>query len=159
MKQGVWILLALLLVSVSLNIGLLTREPETLTRVERDTCWRDSIIREPMVRDSIVKKTVYVKVHHYLKGDTVHDSIEVPIPMVQKRYDDSLYTAWVSGFRPNLDSLRLHLPEITTTITKTITKPAQRLSVGIQVGAGVGIVSRQPDIYVGIGATYNIFKK
>lgn len=159
MKHALRIMIALLLVSVSLNIGLLTREPETLTRVERDTIWRDSIIREPVVRDSIVKKTVYVKVPHYLNGDTVHDSIEVPIPIVQKRYDDSLYTAWVSGFRPNLDSLRLHLPEITTTITKTITKPAPRLSVGIQAGAGFGIINRQADIYVGIGAQYNIFKK
>ena len=159
MKQGVWILLALLLVSVSLNIGLLTREPETLTRVEHDTIWRDSIIREPLVRDSIVKRIVYVKVPHYLNGDTVNDSIEVPVPIVQKRYEDSLYTAWVSGFRPNLDSLRLHLPEITTTITKTITKPAPRLSVGIQTGAGFGIINRQADIYVGIGAQYNIFRK
>lgn len=159
MKHALRIVIALLLVSVSLNIGLLTREPETLTRVEHDTIWRDSIIREPLVRDSIVMKTVYVKVHHYLNGDTVHDSIEVPIPIVQKRYDDSLYTAWVSGYLPKLDSLRLHLPEITTTITKTITKPSPRLSVGIQTGAGFGIINRQADIYVGIGAQYNIFKK
>ena len=159
MKQGVWILLALLLVSVSLNIGLLTREPETLTRVEHDTIWRDSIIREPVVKDSIVKKTVYVSIDHYVKGDTVHDSIEVPIPIVQNRYDDSLYTAWVSGYLPKLDSIALRTPEITTTITKTITKPAPRLSVGIQTGAGFGIINRQADIYVGIGATYNIFKK
>lgn len=159
MKHALRIMIALLLVSVSLNIGLLTREPETLTRVEHDTIWHDSIIREPVVKDSIVKKTVYVKVPHYLKGDTVHDSIEVPIPMVQKRYDDSLYTAWVSGFRPNLDSLRLHLPEITTTITKTITKQAPRFAVGIQTGAGFGIINRQADIYVGIGAQYNIFRK
>ena len=60
MKHALRIMIALLLVSVSLNIGLLTREPETLTRVEHDTIWHDSIIREPVVKDSIVKKTVYV---------------------------------------------------------------------------------------------------
>ena len=149
----------MLLVSVSLNIGLLTREPETLTRVERDTIWRDSIIREPVVRDSIVKKTVYVKVPHYLNRDTVHDSIEVPIPIVQKRYDDSLYTAWVSGFEPNLDSLRLHHPEIITTITKTIVKPSHLITVGIQAGGGYGVFNRQFDLYVGVGAQINLWRK
>ena len=87
------------------------------------------------------------------------DSIEVPIPIVQKRYEDSLYTAWVSGFEPNLDSLRLHMPEVTTTITKTVYEPTPLLTLGVQVGGGYGIIHRQPDIYVGIGGQINLWPR
>ena len=91
--------------------------------------------------------------------DTIRDSIDVPIPIIQKRYDDSLYTAWVSGFEPNLDSLRLHQPEIITTITKTIVKTSPLISVGIQAGGGIGIINRKPDIYIGVGGQINLWRK
>ena len=88
------------------------------------------------------------------------DSIEVPIPIEQKRYDDSLYTAWVSGFRPALDSIRLHQPEIITTITETIVKKAPRLSVGLSVGPGVSIdKDHHMGIYVGFTANYLLWPK
>lgn len=160
MKQSHWILLALLMTSVALNVGLLTRKVETVTRVERDTIWRDSIIREPVATDSVKKETVYIRVPvEITKRDTVHDSIEVPVPIIQKRYEDSLYTAWVSGFRPRLDSISLHIPEVTTTVTQTIREPSSRITFGIQTGAGLGVINRQPDVYVGLGVQYNIFRK
>ncbi len=87
------------------------------------------------------------------------DSIDVPIPIVQKRYDDSLYTAWVSGFEPKLDSLRLHMPEVTNTITKTVREPTPLLTLGVQVGGGYGLIHRQPDIYVGIGGQINLWPR
>lgn len=146
--------------SVALNVGLLTRKVETVTRIERDTIWCDSIIREPVATDSVKKETVYIRVPvEITRRDTVHDSIEVPVPIIQKRYEDSLYTAWVSGFRPRLDSISLHLPEITTTITQTIREPSPRITFGIQMGAGLGVINRQPDVYVGLGVQYNIFRK
>ena len=91
--------------------------------------------------------------------DREADSIDVPIPIVQKRYDDSLYTAWVSGFEPKLDSLRLHMPEVTNTITKTVYEPTPLLTLGVQVGGGYGLIHRQPDIYVGIGGQINLWPR
>jgi len=87
------------------------------------------------------------------------DSIDVPIPIVQKRYEDSLYTAWVSGFEPNLDSIRLYTPEIQTTVTKTVYEPTPLLTLGLQVGGGYGLINRQPDIYVGIGGQINLWPR
>lgn len=87
------------------------------------------------------------------------DSIDVPIPIVQKRYDDSLYTAWVSGFEPKLDSIRLYTPEIQTTVTKTVYEPTPLLTLGLQVGGGYGLINRQPDIYVGIGGQINLWPR
>jgi len=162
---GVAILLAILL-SVGLNVWLLGHQPEPSVKVEHDTVWRDSIIREPAPAETInTGRVVYIRVHvpgeRDTLRDTIRDSIEVPVPIMQKRYDDSLYTAWVSGFRPALDSIRLHLPEVqtTTTITHTIVKPSPRFSIGIQAGSGYGIVNKQFDLFVGVGGQVNLWSK
>ena len=86
------------------------------------------------------------------------DSMEVAIPIVQKRYEDSLYTAWVSGFRPNLDSIRLHMPEVVTTVTKYVERPAKRLAIGPSIGVGYGIINGKPDIWAGVTVTWNFNK-
>lgn len=137
--------------------------PEPTIVVKHDTLWRDSIIREPAPKDSTpTGRIVYVRVPYPVseQGDTVHDSIQVPLPIIQKRYDDSLYTAWVSGYQPALDSILLHQREITTTITKTIVKKAPRLSLGLSVGPGVSIDSEHHmGIYVGFTAHYRLWPK
>ena len=161
MKGCWWALVGLIALSFVTNIYLLSRpEPEPTVVIERDTVWNDTTIYKPMPAETIdIGKTVYLRIPYPIPSgrDTVHDSIDVPIPIIQKRYDDSLYTAWVSGFEPNLDSINLRLPTITETVTKTIVKPAPRLSLGIQAGAGVGVFSRQPDIYLGVGAQWRLW--
>ena len=155
-------MVALLAASVAINVWFWTTEPEPSVVIERDTVWKDSIIREPVPAETIdIGKTVYIKVPvpKYLPGDTIHDSIEVPVPIYQKRYEDSLYTAWVSGYRPNLDSIRLYLPEVQTTVTKTIVTPAPLITFGIQAGGGYGVINRKLDIYVGVGAQINLWRK
>lgn len=178
MKRAFWIILSLLAVSIAINVWQCSRQPQTETRIERDTVWRDSVIREPAPAETInTGRVVYIKI--LMPGDTqgtgtavpskdstgasqspcVADSIEVPVPIVQKRYDDSLYTAWVSGFEPALDSINIHQREVVTTVTKTIVKPTPLITFGVQAGAGVGIISRQPDFYLGVGGQINLWRK
>ena len=180
-KGCAWSLMGLIALSVALNVWLLTRgQVGPSVVVEHDTLWRDTTIYKPVAADS--QKTgevVYIKVPvkdvsgcqgtgtwqdtaTYQSPDSPGspDSIEVPIPIEQKRYDDSLYTAWVSGFRPALDSIRLHQPEIVTTITKTIVQKAPRLSLGLSVGPGVSIDrDHHMGIYVGFTANYRLWPK
>ena len=179
------VILALFILSLVTNMWLIKRgqvEPEPQVVIEHDTLWRDTIINKPVASDS--QKTgevVYIKVpypegcqsdvrgqdsgsdlpgHCPLTSPAAPDSIEVPIPIEQKRYEDSLYTAWVSGFRPALDSIRLHQPEIITTITETIVKKAPRLSIGLSVGPGVSIdKNHHMGIYVGFTAQYRLWPK
>ena len=162
MKKAFWIVALLLIASIGANVWLMTRQPDIETKIEHDTIWRDTTIHEPQPVDSHkTGKIVYIRVPvpKYLPGDTIHDSIEVPVPIMQKQYDDSLYTAWVSGFRPNLDSIRLHQREIHTTVTEYVRTPAPLITFGIQAGGGYGIISRKPDIYIGVGAQINLWRK
>lgn len=163
MKKVFWIVVALLGVSISLNVWQCSTRTLPSVVIEHDTVWKDNIIREPVAAETIqTDRVVYIKVavaQPHTQRDTVHDSIEVPVPIVQKRYDDSLYTAWVSGFEPALDSINIHQREVVTTVTKTIVKPTPLITFGIQAGAGVGIISRQPDFYIGFGGQINLWRK
>lgn len=162
MKKGFWIVVALLIASVAMNVWFWQTEPESSIVIERDTVWKDSIIREPVPAETInTGRVVYLRIPVPGPRDTItlHDSIDVPIPIMQKRYEDSLYTAWVSGYEPNLDSIDLRLPTITETVTKTIVKPSPLITVGLQVGGGYGVFNRKPDIYVGVGAQVNLWRK
>ena len=158
------VILALFLLSVATNVWLIKRgqvEPEPQVVIEHDTLWRDTTITKPVAADSTkTGEVVYIRIPYPVPGDTIRDSIEVPIPIEQKRYEDSLYTAWVSGFRPALDSIRLHQPEIVTTITETIVKKAPRFSVGLSVGPGISIDNNHHmGIYVGFTAQYRLWPK
>ena len=159
MKKGFWIVVAVLVVSIAINVWQWRHQPKAETMVEYDTVWRDSIIREPLPAETInTGRVVYIKIPVPGERDTIRDSIEVPVPIQQKRYDDSLYTAWVSGYKPNLDSIDLRLPEVQTTITKTVIEPSPLITFGIQAGCGYGIINRKPDFYIGIGGQINLWR-
>lgn len=85
----------------------------------------------------------------------VKDSlIYIDVPIESKHYGDSTYDAWVSGYKPSLDSLRFHYQKeiVKVPIPKYVTK---RWGVGVQAGATyLPKVGFTP--YVGIGISYNI---
>ena len=174
------VILALFLLSVAINVWLIKRgqvEPEPQVVIEHDTLWRDTTINKPVAADSTkTGEVVYIRIPYPVpsgcqgtgtwqdsatyQSPGIPDSLDIPIPIEQKRYEDSLYTAWVSGFRPALDSIRLHQPEVVTTITETIVKKAPRLSVGLSVGPGVSITGTpQAGIFVGFTANYRLWPK
>ena len=86
------------------------------------------------------------------------DSAYVVVPISQTVYEDSTYTAYVSGYRATLDSLIFRMPREITTITNTHYQKPKRWSVGIQVGYGMTLKGTpQFSPYVGIGVSYNLF--
>ena len=81
-------------------------------------------------------------------GDTV-------VHREQAYYEDSLYRAWVSGYRPRLDSLQIFPRTVYQTVTNDIyhTLKKKRWGLGIQVGYGYPC-----GMYAGIGISYNLFQ-
>lgn len=87
------------------------------------------------------------------------DSVNVTLPITQRTYRDSNYTAWVSGYKPSLDSIHTYNKMVytTRTIERTVTKPPNRWGIGINAGYGYGINSKLFEPYIGVGVTYVIF--
>lgn len=87
------------------------------------------------------------------------DSVDVVIPITKKVYKDSLYTAYVSGYNPKLDSLVLHSQHEVITINDCYPRSRKkRWSVGVQIGYGIalrGVPEFTP--YIGVGVSCNLF--
>lgn len=111
---------------------------------------RDTIISVP---DTVYRtvalgeKTVKVVIHDTLfKTDTV----EIALPFVQREYRDSNYNAWVSGYEPALDSIKV-FPR-TMTVKEQVTVKERSRRWGIFGGVGIGVSDRiTPCVGVGIG--------
>jgi len=87
------------------------------------------------------------------------DSVNVALPISQVHYSDSMAEAWVSGFRPRLDSLRVFPVSRTVvrTINRSLTLPQSRTPrwhIGVTAGATATPSGFSPGISVGI--TYSL---
>lgn len=93
------------------------------------------------------------------------DTAWITVPRTQKRYEDSTYTAWVSGYEARLDSIHVYR----RTVTRTVVVPDAALKggarnwlhehfgAGIVGGAGYGLTTKRPDVFVGVGGWIRIF--
>lgn len=123
---------------------------KVITKVVTDTITISNTIKEP-VHDTIVKlKDRIVKVE-----TTNHDTVEVFLPIEQKVYKDSFYTAYVSGNNVKLDSISVETMIVEKVIEKTqvVKEKAKRKPWGIGIQGGYGI-NKEP--YIGIGLSYNL---
>ena len=134
-------------------LGSITAKlPVSVPKVER----LDTQVRKDSVPDD--KEVNFLNKDHFeeMVEMVAPDSVDVEIPITQTVYEDSTYTAYVSGYRASLDSLIFKMPRETMTITK-YPKP-KRWSVGIQVGYGMTLKGTpQFSPYIGVGVSYNLF--
>ena len=87
----------------------------------------------------------------------LHDSVLVEVPIESKHYNAPEYDAWVSGYQPSLDSIRVYQKENYITERVTVSKPPNRFTIGLQGGYGYGFRSKQLEPYVGLGLGIRIF--
>lgn len=121
--------------------------------VRADTVYRRDTVRWPVTRDSVVTRYVTRRLA-VMRVDTVRqsDTVEVRLPIVQKIYRDTNFTAWVSGYEPRLDSISVRHRTI---IERRTVRERGRWGVGLGVGLGVG--SRGPGVGVGFGVFYKLW--
>lgn len=75
----------------------------------------------------------------------IYDTLYISLPIEQRTYADSTYTAWISGYRHKLDSILIYPQTTTITNTMTITHSSRqpRFSIGLQAGYGATISNNQ----------------
>jgi hypothetical protein len=131
--------------------------------VRTDTL-RDTIKTvKPVAKDSTIVR--YIKVPSECPAISQPDSSQpdsIILPVTQKIYQDSTYTAWVSGVYPSLDSIEVYRKTVNvyTDRTITVTKQPPRISIGLT--GGIGVVgdfkgnSVRPGWFVGVGLHYKL---
>lgn len=156
------ILASIALLAVGILVGWLCRgvkPPQTEFVVNTDTLTvRDTIIeRHPVYVTQTKTDTMLVAVRD---TTVIHDTTYIVLDREQKYYRGDGYEAWISGYRPRLDSIYV-FPE-TRYITNEIKvkrKPT-KWGIGIQAGYGVALPDGKPQMapYIGIGISYNLIR-
>lgn len=149
MKKLPWILVILLAVACVVAWFRphepLPAEIRTETKIKTVVKVDTLLISPPMAPMLTIQLTDTIRI-----GDTV-------VYREQAYYEDSLYRAWVSGYRPRLDSLQIFPRTVYRTVTNdiyhTIIPKKKRLGLGLQVGYGYPF-----GIYAGVGVSYNLFQ-
>lgn len=98
------------------------------------------------------------------KTDTLRDTFFVEIPISKYEYKDTIETDTSTtqiaiefeGYKAKIDSISLiqeFHPTIEISAPKRV-KFGQSVNIGLQVGYGIGITSKQFEPYVGVGVSY-----
>lgn len=126
--------------------------------VKSDTVWITDTLPDytPSPKDSVITKwvTKYLPkaVHDTVESIeflTMHDTVAVEVPITSKHYSNDTYDAWVSGFEPNLDSIKVY--QKTEIITNTITrmKPPNKWELDVVGGIDYNFEQRKYTPHVG----------
>lgn len=150
MKKLPWIFVILLMIACVI-IWFHPQESEppevrTETKIKTIVKVDTLLISSPMAPLLFVRLTDTMHI-----GDTV-------VHREQAYYEDSLYRAWVSGYRPKLDSLQIFPRTVYQTITNDIyhtikVRDKRRWGLGLQAGYGC-----PGGAYVGVGVSYNLWQ-
>ena len=119
----------------------------------RDTIVDTIKVVKPIAVDSVVTRYKWVNVERVKDttivnevSEVVFDTVQVRLPIKSKHYTAESYDAWVSGYEPQLDSIKVYQREVKT--------KQSRWSIGLQ--GGVGMTPRGVQPYIGIGIGYRL---
>ena len=126
----------------------------------------DTVIK----RDTIIDVDTFNVPHTVLvpsKTDTIYQEKiknDTTLQVTRKTYDidnDSVGAhVVISGVNPRIDTMSIWAKKTSYTVNRTITKTipiknSKRFKIYPTIGVGYGVFSRKPDMYIGIGLTYN----
>lgn len=163
MKKYLYIIsvIALLLITFYFFAFLKNEKEEVKTevvkRVKIDTLKIFDTIR--IIKPILVKSARLRKDTISITKKAFIDSSKVVLPIEQKIYSDSSYTAFVSGYRAVLDSIHIRSP--TTIINREIERviiqtKRKHFNIGLVGGLGYGFTTKKIEPFVGFGLSYNI---
>ena len=78
-----------------------------------------------------------------------HDTVAVEIPITSKHYNAPEYDAWVSGYEPSLDSIKVYQRTEYITERVTISKPPNKWELDAMAGIDYNVTSQHYSPYAG----------
>ena len=133
-----------------------TPEPECIVQVDTLRIKDTVLVEKPVPVEVRVVDTMLVAVTDTIR---LSDTVYLRLPREIKQYEDSLFRAQVSGYRPELDWIEIY-PQ-TVYLTKVVkTQDVKRWGIGLQAGYGAYVAAGQVRLtpYVGVGISYDILR-
>ena len=169
MKEKVYIIVLGLVVALALSFGYNYKQyrdlqEQPVKQVEKTVVRyvekKDSM---PEPKAKVVIRTIKVPTYGTElagkpQGAVDADSLELEV--TQKVYSNNTYTAYVSGYMPQLDSIFVHQKIVEHSIVETrtvATKKFRRWNVGVIGGYGYGFKNKSFEPFFGVGVTINLF--
>ena len=75
--------------------------------------------------------------------DTLHDSVLVEVPIESRHYNAPEYDAWVSGYEPSLDSIKVYQRTEYITERVTLSKPPNKWELDAVAGVDYNIKTQR----------------
>ena len=118
-----------------------THTTDTITIVRTDT------IREriPHFISEMVLDTIFM--------EKVSENV-LKLPITQKYYNTDSYQAWVSGYKPNLDSINVFNKVVERTVNHTIDRVVYPKSIDWYLNAGSMFIDKKAAPYVGLNVKF-----
>ena len=131
-------------------------EPECIVQVDTLRIRDTMLVEKPVPVEVRVVDTMLVAVTDTIR---LSDTVYLRIPREIKQYEDSLFRAQVSGYRPSLDWIEVY-PQTEVVTRNIFVDSRKRWGVGLQAGYGAYVAGGQVRLapYVGVGISYDILR-
>lgn len=144
-----------MLTMLCVHFGLKEPEIKTETIVKTDTIVRVDTFTITKEKIKYKERKIIDTLYVYKENDSI------PLEQEQIHYSDSISNIWVSGYKPEIDSIHYTIPEKTIYVDKivkeTITPKESfwknRFIISAGISAQYGLIHQQFDIgpYIGVG--------
>ena len=154
-RDVIYIVVIMILTMLCVHFGLKEPEIKTTTIVQRDTIVKIDTFTITKEKIKYVDRKIIDTLYIYKDNDTI------PLEQEQIHYSDSIADIFVSGYKPEIDSIHYTIPEKTIYVDKivkeTITPKESfwknRFIISAGISAQYGLIHQQFDIgpYIGVG--------
>lgn len=154
-RDIIYIIVIIMLTMLCVHFGLKEPEIKTETIVKTDTVVHVDTFTITKEKIKYKERKVIDTLYVYKYNDTI------PLEQEQIHYTDSISNIWVSGYKPEIDSIHYTIPEKTIYVDKVVKETItpkesfwkNRFIISAGISAQYGLIHQQFDIgpYVGVG--------